>query len=85
MNLLKQYINKITINNINDFATKNNIILNEKELKFIFDLVKNNYEKIINDLEPFKDKLKQNLTDENYHKIINLYNTYKEKYQNYLI
>lgn len=84
-NLLKQYVNKLTINNINDFAIKNNINLNKNELKFIHNLIINNYEQIINDIEPFKNIIKQNLTDENYHKILKLYDDYKDKYKNYLI
>ena len=85
MNLLKQYINKITINNINDFALKNNINLSEKELNFLFDLIKNNHENIINDIKPFETILKENLSNDNYQKINNLYYEYKQKYQNYLI
>ena len=33
--LVGQYVNKLTINNINDFALKNNIKLNKKELNVL--------------------------------------------------
>ena len=39
--LIGQYVNKLTIDNINDFAVKNNIKLNEKELNTLLDVVKN--------------------------------------------
>lgn len=83
--LIKQYINRLTINNINDFAIKNNIILNEKELNVLYEVTKNHYEELLagNDTK-IVNYLKENLTDENFTKINNLYNEYKVKYQGYL-
>lgn len=83
--LIGQYINKLTIDNINDFALKNNIKLNEKELNILLDVAKNHYRDLLdgND-EKVKEYLKNNLTDENFEKVTNLYNEYKEKYQGYL-
>ena len=76
--LIKQYINKININNINDFALKNNIFLNKKELECLYDAIKNRYEEVL-----YKDDsnvlkyLKENLSAENYEKVINLYKEYR--------
>ncbi len=83
--LIGQYVNKLTINNINDFALKNNIKLNEKELNILLDVAKNHYRDLLdgND-EKVKEYLKNNLTNENFEKVTNLYNEYKEKYQGYL-
>ena len=83
--LIKQYINKLTINNINDFAVKNNIILNEKELNILYEITKNHYEELLkgNDTK-IANYLKENLTEENYIKVTNLYDEYKTKYQGYL-
>jgi len=83
--LIGQYVNKLTIDNINDFAVKNNIKLNEKELNTLLDVVKNHYRELLdgND-EKVKEYLKNNLTNENFEKVTNLYNKYKEKYQGYL-
>lgn len=83
--LIKQYINKITINNINDFAIKNNIILSKKELDIFYDIIKNHYENILSNEKDIKNYLKQNITKENYEKVIPLYESYKEKYSNYLM
>ena len=83
--LIGQYVNKLTIDNINDFALKNNINLNEKELNILLDVAKNHYQDLLNgNDEKIKEHLKSNLTNENHEKTINLYNQYKEKYQGYL-
>ncbi len=84
--LIKQYINKIDINNINDFATKNNIFLSKKELDTLYSVVKNRYEEILyGDDSLVRDYLCQNLTEENYDKVINLYEEYYSKFGNYLL
>ena len=82
--LIGQYVNKLTINNINDFALKNNINLNENELNILLNVAKNHYREVLNgnDLEVI-NYLKDNLSKDNYDKIISLYNKYKNKYQGY--
>ncbi len=84
--LIKQYINKITINNINDFAIKNNINLNEKELNILYDVIKQRYEEVLyQDDSVIKSYLKEHLTSENYDKVIKLYNEYRKKFGDYLL
>ena len=85
-NLIKQYINKITINNINDFAIKNNINLNEKELNVLYDVSKNRFEEVLyKDDSNVKNYLKEHLTSENYDKIVKLYDEYRAKFGGYLL
>ncbi|MFQ8643042.1 MAG: hypothetical protein ACLU8V_06235 [Oscillospiraceae bacterium] len=85
-NLIKQYINKITINNINDFAIKNNINLNEKELNVLYDVTKNRFEEVLyKDDSSVKSYLKEHLTSENYDKIVKLYDEYRAKFGGYLL
>jgi len=83
--LIGQYVNKLTIDNINDFALKNNIKLSVKESNILLEIAKKHYRDLLdgND-EQIKEYLKQHLTNENYEKITSLYNEYKEKYQGYL-
>ncbi len=83
--LIKQYIDKLTINNINDFARKNNIDLSKSELNVLYDLAKNHYEDLLagNDA-PVKAKLKETLSPENYDKVMALYDEYRKRYQGYL-
>lgn len=83
--LLKNYINKISIDNINSFALKNGANLSDKELKLIYKYVKNDWETIIfgNPSQIFDD-LKENLTAKNYQIATNLFTSYKEKFKDYL-
>ena len=86
MSLISKYINKIDINTINDFALKNNIFLNEKELNILYDVVKNKYEEVLyKDDSKIKKYLKLNLSDENYDKVTTLFDKYMSKYGNYLL
>ncbi len=83
--LVGQYINKLTTNNINDFALKNNIKLNEKELNVLLDVAKKHYPELLEgNSKEVEAYLKDHLTDENYEKVVNLYYEYQAKYQGYL-
>lgn len=85
-NLIGLYINKITLNNINDFVLKNNIYLNKKELNILFEVVKNRYKEVLyEDDSLVKKYLHDNLSAENYDKVIKLYELYRTKYGNYLL
>ena len=63
--IIKKYIDKITISDINSFANKNNINLNNNELNIIYKYIKNdwktiiygNYSYILNDLPPYKEEI----------------------------
>ena len=83
--IIKKYINNLTINNINDFAIKNNIFLTEKEQKIFYNIIKNHYKEIISGKDDnIIAYLKNNLPEEKFNNVMNLYNEYKNKYQNYL-
>ena len=41
--LIKQYISKLTIENVKEFLITNNIYLDEMELNYVFNLVKKDY------------------------------------------
>ena len=86
MNLIGRYINKIDINTINDFAVKNNIFSDKKELDIMYDILKNRYAEILyGDDSDAREFLKDNISLENYTKVINLFDEYKEKYGDYLL
>ena len=66
---------------INFFAIKNNIILDKKELEFIYNFIKKNYLVILNDPNNFSlSRYKDNFSEENYNKIEKLLNEYRKKY-----
>ena len=83
--IISEYINKINIQDIIEFANKNNIYLNDYESNLIYNYIKNdwktiiygNYNRILNDL---KNKIDNN----KYNKIEQLFYKFKSKYQNLL-
>ena len=83
--LIKNYINKLTINDINSLAIKNNIYLDDLELNFVYNKIKNNYNDLLyGDSTYIFNELKNNVSENNYFKIKELFNTYKQKYQSLL-
>ena len=82
--LIKNFMAKLTIGNVDNFLKKNNINLSESELDFTFRFIKKNYEAVFAnpniDLSRYKDKY----SEENYFKLIKLVAEYKNKYANYL-
>ena len=83
--LIKNYISNLTLNDINTFAIKNGIELNEEELKIIEKYIRNDWRTIIyGNPRPILNELKEKLNQIQYQKIENLYVEFKEKYKNYL-
>lgn len=82
---IEKYIQKLTINDINNFSLKNNIILNENEKRLIYNYIKKDWKIIIygNPISIFNE-LKRNIKIEEYNKIEKLYYIYKNKYKNLL-
>ncbi len=83
--IIKKYIDKLSIQNINNFALNNNIVLSEKELEYMYNLIKNNWEQILNNDDSILLKLNGNVDNESIKKIEKLYYEYKKKYKDYLI
>lgn len=84
ISLIKNYINKLDINTLKEFGIKNDIILSDTELEYIFKLVKDNIDNILIDEKPYLNMIKNNISQDNYIKIENLVNLYKDKYKGYL-
>lgn len=83
--LIKNYVNKLTINDINSLAIKHNINLNDNELNYIYNILKDNYQTLLyGDSDIIFNNLKNNVSSDNYLKIKELFNTYKQKYQSLL-
>ncbi|MFV0249776.1 MAG: hypothetical protein ACK5HP_01905 [Bacilli bacterium] len=84
-NLIKNYVDKLSTEDINFFAVSNNIYLNEVEKKIIYKEIKENWKILLSDnyysvLKNIKDKVSL----ETYFKIENLIKIYRNKYKNYL-
>ena len=83
--MIENYIKNLTKKHINEFATKNNIFLNNNELNLIYKQIKENWYTIIyKDPTPIFQNIKENINTDTYQKIITLYYSFYEKYKNYL-
>ena len=78
--LIKNNINKLTIEHLKNFARINNITYNEDEIVIIYNFIMYNYNDLLDEnikvFETIKDKINPTL----YKKLINLYIEYKQKY-----
>lgn len=83
-NLLKKYINNLTIDKINEFGIKNDIHLEKEELSFLLELIKTNINDILVNESKYLDIIKNKVSEDNYIKIKNLFLYYKNRYKGYL-
>lgn len=83
--LIRNYVSKLSISEIEVFSKKQGLSLNDDELKLIEQHIKNNWHTIIyGNPRPILDDLKEKLDDFSYQKIERLYVEFKDKYKNYL-
>lgn len=78
--LVKNYVSKMTKEDVDKFARKHDIYLCEEEIDFLYRFVKKNYEALY--VNPYIDlsKYKNHFTDENYEKIMRVVTEYRAKY-----
>ena len=76
--IIENYIKKITINDINNFANNNKILLLPGEDKILFNFI-NKYwkEAYKGDINMVFEELKKQVSENTYNYAINLYNKYK--------
>ena len=84
-NIIKNYVNNLTINDIRSFALKNDIDLSNLELSIIYETLNNNLDNLLYNSESVFTNLKDKFSVDNYTKIYNLYNSYKKRYGNYFL
>lgn len=84
-NLIQKHIQKLTIQDIYNFACKNGVYLKEHEVNFIYNQIKENWEELIffNHM-PILTKSKDFLEKETYEKALELIILFKNKYKSYL-
>ncbi len=80
-NLIKRYMNNLSIEEVNNFAIKNNVNLTEEELKFTYEFIKKNSEPILRNPNLLNlDRYKEQFSEENFIKIKKLTQFYYQKY-----
>lgn len=76
---------KLTKDDIKNFALTKNTNLSPEELDFIYLFVKKNWEQILKNPKLLNlERYKEHFTEENYHKIAKLIEEYSIKYQAFL-
>ena len=84
-NIIERYINNMSKEDINNFAIKKNINLNEHELDFTYKFIKKNWDKILSNPNLLNlERYKSNYSLENYKRIKELFNEYYSKYRRFL-
>lgn len=78
--LLKDYINRMTLDSLREVSIKNGIYFSDEELLYTYKFLKKNYEGLY--ANPFIDlsRFKSHYSEENFKKILEL----REKYSSYL-
>ena len=84
-NLIKNYISKLTKEQVTSFALMNNIVLSEDELNFTYSFIKKHGEEVIKDYNNFDiDQYQNYYTKDNFVKIKKLFKEYSEKFKPFL-
>lgn len=79
--LISEYVSRMTLDDVNNFALKNGIILKDDEVKLIFNHIKNNWRTIVfGNPRWILDELKSKLDNTSYQKIESLYIYFKNRY-----
>lgn len=78
--LVKNYVSKMTREDVVKFSTKKGIILSESEVDFVYRFVKKNYEALYANPNIDLTKYKSHFSEENFTKLMKLVSEYKSKY-----
>lgn len=82
--IIKNYINHLTIDDIKNYAKKQNEIITEKEANIIYEHIKKYQNELLNHNTSSFKILKENLRNDLFQKITLLYNETYDKYKFYL-
>lgn len=78
--IIKEFVSNLTENDINNFALKEGIMLENEELKTIYMYIKNYWQIFYKeDASYLLKELKEKLKPKTYAKIVELLNKYKKK------
>lgn len=78
--IIKEYLKRLSLKDINDFANKNNISLKDNEAKIIYDFIMKYWMEVYKgDSNKVFIKLKEKVSENTYNNIIKLYTEFKDK------
>lgn len=79
--MIERYINKMSINDVINFANKKNVNLSSSEAEFTFQFIKKNYKQILSNPNLLDmNRYKSHYSEENFKKINKIFNEYYSKY-----
>ena len=78
--IIRKHIDKLSINDLEKFALKNNINYTQDELIIIYNFIKYNYNDLLDENIKVFEQIKDKINPVLYKKILNLYIEYKQKY-----
>ena len=82
--LISEYVNRMQKQDVNNFALKQGITLDNEELDIIYNYIKNNYKTLIyGNPKVTLEEIKYQVKPLTYNKIENLYMQFKDKIDNF--
>ena len=82
---IKEYIESLDKDKLNNLLVKNNISLNSDELNILFNHIKSDwYDFIYEDPNPILNDIENRINKDSYNKLFEVYKKAKEKYSIYL-
>lgn len=83
--LISEYVSKMTLNDVKNFAKENGITLKNNEAELIFKYIKSDWHTLVyGNPRAILDEIKSKMALDTYNKALELYVHFKEKYKNYL-
>lgn len=77
-NIIKNYVDKLTKEDIINYSKKEDIFLNDNEINVIYYEIKNKWKQLYNGNTRVITNLENKINNKAYNKLIDLYNTYKK-------
>ena len=83
--LIKNYIDKMTIFDLDNIAKKNDIFFSKEELEYTYNFLKRNFEALYANPNLDLSRIKSHFSEENYTKLQKKLFDFKTKYSDYFI
>ena len=84
-NLIKAYMGRMTIQDVNNFAVSKNIYLSGEELQFVYEFINKNWEQVVKNPKLLNlDRYQDRFSKENFEKIKKLFLEYSSRYSSFI-
>ena len=77
--IIHSYVNRLTKEDIKNFAYQNHICLTEEEVNIIYFEIKNHWQELLNNPQPIFEQIKSQVSPTTYQNIIYFYDLYSKK------